>query len=98
MDMPYTHTTWVVKAEREAEFIELWSEWVDWSHRQGFKASAMLLRDAEDSRTFISFGPWESSGAIRNWRALPGYHERLARLGGLVERFEPRTLAVVAQR
>jgi heme-degrading monooxygenase HmoA len=98
MDNTYTHTTWVVKAEREAEFIELWSEWIDWSHRQGFKASAMLLRDAEDSRTFISFGPWESSSAIRNWRALPGYHERLARLGRLVERFEPRTLAVVAHR
>jgi heme-degrading monooxygenase HmoA len=98
MDSPYTHTTWRVKPEHEAEFIDLWGEWIDWSHRQGFKAHAMLLRDAEDPRTFVSFGPWESSGAVRNWRSLPGYHERLARLGQLVESFEPRTLTVVAQR
>jgi heme-degrading monooxygenase HmoA len=98
MDNAYTHTTWLVDPEHEAEFIELWSQWVEWSHQQGFKARAMLLRDAEDPRTFISFGPWESTGAVRNWRTLPSYHQHLARLGQLVERFEPRTLTVVARR
>ena len=98
MDTTYTHTTWLVDAENEAEFIALWSEWVEWSRRQGFKAHATLLRDVEDPRTFISFGPWESAGAVMNWRAQPGYEERLSRLGELVERFEPRALAVVARR
>jgi heme-degrading monooxygenase HmoA len=98
MENLYTHTTWVVAPEREAQFVELWSDWVEWSRRQGFKAQAMLLRDAEDPRTFVSFGPWESSGAVRNWRTLPGYHERLAKLADVVEQFDPRTLEVVARR
>src|SRR5262245_13680713 len=98
MEKPYTHTTWLVKDEHEADFVELWSEWVEWSHRQGLEAQAMLLRDVENPRAFVSFGRWEGIDAARNWRTLSGYHERVARLGALVERFEPRTLEVVARR
>ena len=92
---PYTHTSWIVKRGREAEFIECWREWADWSHREGLAGGGMLLRDLDNPERFVSFGPWESMQAIRNWRALAGYQERVARLGELVEHFEPRTLEVV---
>jgi heme-degrading monooxygenase HmoA len=94
---PYTHTSWIVKRGREAEFIERWSEWADWSHREGLAGRAMLLRDLDNPERFVSFGPWESMQAIRNWRALSGYQERVARVGELVEQFEPRTLEVVGR-
>jgi hypothetical protein len=35
--------------------------------------------------------------AVRSWRSKHGYHERVARLQELVEQFEPRTLAQVAE-
>lgn len=98
MATPYTHTNWVVKPGREAEFIERWSEWADWSHREGLTERAMLLRDADNPERFISFGPWASMQAVRNWRALEGYHERVAKLREVVDQFEPRTLEVVARR
>jgi len=98
MEKPYTHTTWLAKAEHEADFVELWSEWVEWSHRQGLEANAMLLRDVENPRAFVSFGRWEGIDAVRDWRTLSGYKERVARLGALVERFEPRILEVVERR
>jgi heme-degrading monooxygenase HmoA len=98
MGEPYTHTTWRVKAGMEDEFAARWSEWVDWSHHQGFRARATLLRDVESPSTFVSFGPWENLDAVRSWRALPGYHERVARLHEVVESFEPRTLERVAER
>jgi heme-degrading monooxygenase HmoA len=94
---PYSHTTWRVKEGCEDDFIALWNEWVTWSRRQGFDTHAMLLRDAEDPRTFISFAPWESLDAVKNWRQLPGYHDRIVRLREQVEQFEPRTLAVIAR-
>ena len=94
----YTHTTWRVKAGMEEEFTARWSEWVDWSHRQGLGAHARLLRDVERKGTFVSFGPWESMEAVRKWRVLPGYQERVARLHEVLESFEPRTLEVVAER
>jgi len=97
MTTPFTHTTWKVKPGREEEFVQRWLEWVGWSHRQGLRAHARLLRDVEDPGIFISFGPWETIGAVRNWRTEPGYQERVSRLQELVERFEPRTLEQVAE-
>jgi heme-degrading monooxygenase HmoA len=95
---PYTHTSWVVKEGREDEFVERWREWADWTRRQGLASQAMLLRDVDDPRRFISFGPWESIQAVSNWRAQAGYHERVVKLGEVVDHFEPRTLEVVASR
>jgi heme-degrading monooxygenase HmoA len=95
---PYTHTSWVVKEGREDEFVERWREWADWTRRQGLASQAMLLRDVDDPRRFISFGPWESIQAVSNWRAQAGYHERVVQLGEVVDHFEPRTLEVVASR
>jgi len=98
MEALYTHTTWQVKEGQEDEFVRRWSEWVYWSHDAGLTAPGMLLRDAEAPRTFVSLGPWESMSAVRTWRALPGYQERVARLREVVDEFTPRTLEVVARR
>jgi heme-degrading monooxygenase HmoA len=93
----YTHTTWRVKPGQEEEFIRRWKEWIDWSHLQGLGPRARLLRDAESPSTFVSFGPWMSPDAVKNWRAAAGYHERVAAMQELLEGFEPRTLDVVAE-
>jgi|SRR6266545_1197849 len=98
MEKPFTHTTWRVKPGQEDEFVKRWREWADWSHRQGLETQARLLRDPEDPQTFVSFGPWKSMSAVRSWRGLSGYQERLARLSEVVDGFEPRTLEVVAKR
>jgi heme-degrading monooxygenase HmoA len=98
MEKPYTHTTWRVRAGSEDEFVKRWSEWVDWSHREGLGAPALLLRDLEDPQAFISFGPWANVTAVRSWRALGGYQERVARLSEVLDGFEPRTLEIVARR
>ena len=87
-----------MKDGREEDFIARWREWVDWSRREGFSADALLLRDVEDTRLFVSFAPWENLSAIRSWRRLSGYHERVARLREAVESFQPRTLDVVSRR
>ena len=97
MGTPFTHTTWHVKPGQEDEFVERWLEWAEWSHRQGLRAHARLLRDVESPSTFVSFGPWETIGAVRAWRTEAGYHERVARLQELVVHFEPRTLEQVAE-
>ena len=94
MEKRYTHTTWRVRAGREDEFVRRWSEWVDWSHREGLEAPALLLRGLENPQAFISFGPC----AVRNWRALAGYQEQVGRLSEVLDSFEPRTLEIVARR
>ena len=97
MEDTYTHTVWRVKPGNEGEFVARWNEWVEWSHREGLAAPALLLRDADDPSAFVSFGPWESVAAIAGWRALPGYQERVDRLRRVVDSFEPHTFEVVAR-
>ena len=98
MSETYTHTTWKVKPGNEAVFVQRWQDWAEWSHRQGLGAHARLLRDVESPGTYVSFGPWASIDAVRSWRSLAGYHERVALLREVVESFEPRTFEVVVER
>src|SRR5262245_18151362 len=85
MERLYTHTTWRVKAGQEEEFVRRWSDWADWSHEQGLRGPAVLLRDVDRAQAFVSFGPWESMTAVRSWRSLSGYQERVARLSEVVD-------------
>ena len=87
-----------MKPGREDDFVERWEEWAEWSHRQGLRSQALLLRDLENPDTFVSFGPWENVQAVSSWRALPGYQERVERLRETLESFEPQTLKVVDRR
>jgi heme-degrading monooxygenase HmoA len=95
---PYLSTSWVVKPGLEDEFVARWTEVAEWSAAQGLVAEAMLLRDVERPNRFISFGPWESIEAIRQFRSVPGFHERVAQLHEVLERFEPRTFELVSER
>lgn len=94
----YTHTTWRVKPGREADFVERWGEWAEWSHRQGLQEEALLLRDVETPHVFVSFAPWANAAVVRGWRALPGYQERVERLREVLDSFDPETLEVVERR
>jgi heme-degrading monooxygenase HmoA len=68
----------MVKPGHEEEFIDAWGEMSAWTMRElvGESSAAQpgrLLRDRTDPTRFISFGPWESIGAIEAWRAHPGF-------------------------
>lgn len=91
----FTYTTWRVRPGLEEEFVRCWEEWSYWSQVEGLVGQARLLRDADDPRSFLSFGKWTSVAAVHAWRARPGYAERVARLQELVESFEPRTYEVL---
>jgi heme-degrading monooxygenase HmoA len=97
MPTPYSSTTWIVKPGLEDEFVLRWEEFASWSSAQGLTATAMLLRDTDERNRFVSFGPWESIDAIRRWRSLPGFQERVARLHEVLDRFEPHTLELVRE-
>jgi heme-degrading monooxygenase HmoA len=88
----------MVKPGLGDEFVRRWTDFADWSAAEGLTAAAKLLRDLDEPNRFISFGPWETLEAIRRWRTLPGFQEHVARLGEVLEQFEPHTLELVAER
>ncbi len=94
----YSHTAWIVKPGHEEEFVRRWHEFEEWSAAEGLSARARLLRDVDEPRCFISFGPWESLAAIRRWRGLPGFQEHVGRLSEVLERFDVHTLEEITER
>ena len=88
--------TWSVSAGREDEFVAAWQEFAEWSMVAHGSARAWLLRDRERPNRFLSLGQWPSDEVIAEWRADPGFRDRIGRLRGLLDSFEPATLDPVA--
>lgn len=93
----YAHTTWIVKPGNEDEFVRRWDEFTEWSAVEGLRAEVTLLRDVDRPNRFISFGPWETIGAIAHWQTVPGYREHVGRLGELLDDCDPVTVELVAE-
>lgn len=92
MGQLYTCGTWTVTPGREEEFVGAWREFAEWSS-EAMPGSgwARLVQNRERPNVFLSFGPWESDEAVEDWRASAGFQERVGRIRGLLESFEPGT-------
>lgn len=98
METLYTHGEWTVKKGREAEFVAAWSDFARWTVDSVEGSSwAKLLRDRDEPRRFVSFGPWRDEAAVAAWRAHPDFQARVAAIQELVDAFVPRTLTVAAE-
>ena len=93
----YTSGEWKVTPGKEAQFIETWQKFAEWtSANLPGAGEARLLQDPEHPDMFLSFGPWETLGHIRDWRSRPEFAAFVARARELCEEIRPRTLTVVA--
>lgn len=78
----YTVGIWTVKARREAQFVAAWRAMAEATVLEILGAHGTLLRNAEESSRFISFGPWASLEQV----------EALARIGGVPRGRAPRSV------
>lgn len=93
----FTHGTWIVKPGCEEEFVAAWREFAEWTRTQIPDARGTLLRDREERSRFHSFGAWASEAEVENWRADPGFDERIGRIRELLDGFEPRMMDPVVE-
>jgi heme-degrading monooxygenase HmoA len=91
----YTMGVWRVKPGREDDFVNAWDELARWTVEAGFESTGTLLRHRTQPGRFVSFSPWPSLEAAEEWRASPGFAERLRALSDTLEAFEPETYDVV---
>jgi heme-degrading monooxygenase HmoA len=95
---PYVSGNWVVKEGSEAEFVERWRAFTEWSLANGAGAERfVLLRDAQDLTHFVSFGAWQTRDGIDAWRASTGFQERLAACRALCEDFKGTDYSIAAE-
>jgi quinol monooxygenase YgiN len=94
----YTLGEWTARPGREDDLVAAWQDLAEWTaDHVGGSGWAKLLRDHDQPRRFISFGPWQDADAVAAWRADPGFRRRVDALQELVEGFSPHTMDVAAQ-
>jgi heme-degrading monooxygenase HmoA len=93
----YTHGTWIVKPGGESEFIAAWTAFAEWTAGLYPSTHGTLVRDRDEPRRFVSFGPWPSAEAAQEWRAHPEFQRRVGEIRDLLESFEARTLDLVVE-
>jgi heme-degrading monooxygenase HmoA len=78
-----------VKAGSEDEFVSRWREFLEWTRDSaaGFE-EATLIRDATESRHFVSFARWADDGSQQAWRSLPEFPEKLGACRQLCDEFQ----------
>jgi heme-degrading monooxygenase HmoA len=84
----YASGNWLIKQGKEAEFVQKWRNWLEWSrdHAHGLK-SAKLMRSADDPRRFVSMSKWESEQARADWKTSDEFKKMFAELRGLTDEF-----------
>jgi heme-degrading monooxygenase HmoA len=93
----YTVGIWIAKAGHEDEFADAWRAMAEATLKEFPSARGTLLRDTENPRRFVSFGPWDSLATIEAWRGSEAFKEGVARMRDLLESFEPGTYSVDAE-
>ena len=86
--VPYASGNWIVTQGRESDFVARWEEFLEWTKAEapGFRW-ASLIREGEDPRHFVSFAEWDSVDALRAWRGLPAFAEKLGACRALCDEF-----------
>ena len=93
----YNSGQWLVKPGKEAEFISAWDTFAKWTVlNQAGAGSGHLIQDTANSRSFLSFSPWDSQDAIQQWRLKPEFQAFVSRARELCDDIQPRTLTLVA--
>ncbi len=95
----YSSGEWLVRAGSEADFIQRWTTFIDWTMNNAPGAEFfVLVRSTEDSKKFLSLGRWENQEALEAWRAMPQMQELLGKCRELCEEFEFHQYTPAASR
>ena len=93
----YTLGIWTVKEGREQAFIAEWEAFAKWTAKnQPGSQDAYLVKDLNNPRQFVSFGPWDNAEAIAAWRERAEFKAFVGKVKDLCDEFQPRTLSLAA--
>lgn len=82
----YASGTWQVKAGREPEFVQRWTEFLQWTRKDHpAMLVATLLRDRTVPGHYVSFAEWTDVQSRDAWKQSPEFAARIAACRALCE-------------
>ena len=95
----YSSGEWLVREGSEQEFVEAWTNFIEWSLENAAGAeSFVLVRSMEDPRKFLSLGAWESQEAQEAWREMPRMQVMLGQCRALCDEYDTHRYILSARR
>jgi quinol monooxygenase YgiN len=96
-DAVFTLGFWTVKEGKQAEFVDAWKEFAQWTmeHRKG-SMEVFLAKDHDSLVRFVTFGPWADLESIEGWRATDEFKEFFDKAKELCTEIRPMTAEIVA--
>jgi heme-degrading monooxygenase HmoA len=92
----YTFGAWKPSAGKEQAFVDAWLEFAGWASGRPGAGKLRLARDVRQPERFVSFGPWDTPDAVRDWKSAPEFRERLSHVRQHADEFVPTEFTVVA--
>lgn len=79
---------WVVAEGKEDEFLQRWTEFLQWTKSEApGMIEAHLLRDEQNPLHFLSLSEWSDEGSRNTWRAHPDFRSHLEAVRSLCDTF-----------
>ena len=73
----YASGNWHVTKGKEKDFVEAWTEFLQWT-RKDFPAmvQASLIQATEDGGHFVSISEWEDTASRDSWKNSPEFAKK----------------------
>ncbi|MEI8408950.1 MULTISPECIES: antibiotic biosynthesis monooxygenase family protein [unclassified Kribbella] len=82
----YASGNWQVRAGREQEFVERWTEFLQWTRKDHpAMLTATLLRDGSVPGHYVSFAEWADEQSRTAWKESPDFTVHFAACRDLCE-------------
>ncbi|MFX0575791.1 antibiotic biosynthesis monooxygenase family protein [Nocardia nepalensis] len=73
----YASGTWYVKPGCDQEFVDRWTEFLQWTRKEfPSMLAAHLLRDRAAAGHYVSFAEWADEASRDAWRGKPEFAAR----------------------
>jgi quinol monooxygenase YgiN len=88
----YTNGIWQVKAGREENFKSLWKEFAEDGIKNRNTLEAILLREYDNPKNFVSIGIWENLESIKKWQNSPEFKSYIYKFNELCDSRQIKSL------
>lgn len=93
----YSNGVWQVKDGQEENFKAVWKEFAELALKNHGALEGTLLQEIDNTKTFVSFGLWESAEYTQKWQNSPEFKSYMAKFKDLCDSMQIKILKSIVK-